>query len=36
VVIVSDATAEKSAACMDVGVGHLSDPDDLAGCAHFW
>ncbi|WWD20389.1 hypothetical protein CI109_104865 [Kwoniella shandongensis] len=35
VVVVSDVKADKSAASMDVGVGHLSDPDDLPGCAHF-
>ena len=32
----SDPKADKAAAAMDVGVGHLSDPDDLPGCAHFW
>lgn len=36
VIIVSDPKADKAAASMDVGVGHLSDPDNLAGCAHFW
>lgn len=36
VVIVSDPKSDKAAAAMDVGVGHLSDPDDLPGCAHFW
>lgn len=36
VVVVSDPKADKAAASMDVGVGHLSDPDDLPGCAHFW
>ncbi|KAK8849760.1 hypothetical protein IAR55_005095 [Kwoniella newhampshirensis] len=35
VVVVSDVKADKSAASMDVGVGHLSDPEDLPGCAHF-
>ncbi|OXG84088.1 insulysin [Cryptococcus neoformans Gb118] len=35
VVVVSDPKADKAAASMDVGVGHLSDPDDLPGCAHF-
>lgn len=34
--MVSDFKADKAAASMDVGVGHLSDPDDLPGCAHFW
>ena len=36
VIVVSDPKADKAAASMDVGVGHLSDPDDLPGCAHFW
>lgn len=36
VIVVSDPKADKAAAAMDVGVGHLSDPDDLPGCAHFW
>lgn len=36
VVLISDPKADKAAASMDVGVGHLSDPDDLPGCAHFW
>lgn len=36
VIVVSDPGADKAAASMDVGVGHLSDPDDLPGCAHFW
>ena len=36
VIVVSDPKADKAAAGMDVGVGHLSDPDDLPGCAHFW
>ncbi|GMK56588.1 hypothetical protein CspeluHIS016_0304280 [Cutaneotrichosporon spelunceum] len=35
VVLVSDPKSDKAAASMDVGVGHLSDPVDLAGCAHF-
>ncbi|WVO15036.1 hypothetical protein L204_102679 [Cryptococcus depauperatus] len=35
VIVVSDPKADKAAASMDVGVGHLSDPDDLPGCAHF-
>ncbi|EQC24990.1 hypothetical protein SDRG_17125 [Saprolegnia diclina VS20] len=33
--LVSDKDAEKSAAAMDVRVGHQSDPDDLLGLAHF-
>lgn len=36
VIVVSDPKADKAAAAMDVGVGHLSDPEDLPGCAHFW
>jgi insulysin len=36
VIVVSDPKADKAAAAMDVGVGHLSDPADLPGCAHFW
>ncbi|RXK37995.1 insulysin [Tremella mesenterica] len=35
VIVVSDPKADKAAASMEVGVGHLSDPDDLPGCAHF-
>lgn len=35
-IVVSDPKADKAAASMDVGVGHLSDPDNLPGCAHFW
>lgn len=34
--MVSDPKADKAAASMDVGVGHLSDPENLPGCAHFW
>ncbi|KAG8828958.1 Insulinase (Peptidase M16), partial [Serendipita sp. 399] len=33
--LVHDATTDKAAAAMDVGVGHLSDPDDVPGLAHF-
>jgi insulysin len=36
VIVVSDPKADKAAASMDVGVGHLSDPENLPGCAHFW
>jgi insulysin len=35
VLLVSDPTSEKSGAAMDVHVGHFSDPDDVAGLAHF-
>ena len=34
VLLVSDPVATKGAAAMDVGVGHFSDPDDVAGLAH--
>ncbi|KAG9128505.1 Insulinase (Peptidase M16) [Ceratobasidium sp. 392] len=33
--LVHDANADKSAASLDVEVGHLHDPDDLPGLAHF-
>ncbi|ODO11325.1 hypothetical protein I350_00102 [Cryptococcus amylolentus CBS 6273] len=35
VIIISDPKADKAAASMNVGIGHMSDPDDLPGCAHF-
>nr|ODN99932.1 hypothetical protein L204_02377 [Cryptococcus depauperatus CBS 7855] len=35
VIAVSDPKADKAAACLVVGVGSLSDPDNFAGCAHF-
>eukprot|EP00965_Chrysotila_dentata_P243415 6205400-Pleurochrysis_carterae.AAC.1 len=35
VLLVSDPEADKAAACMDVSVGHSSDPSDLPGLAHF-
>ncbi|GAB0095724.1 Insulin-degrading enzyme [Sergentomyia squamirostris] len=35
VLLVSDTTTERSAAAMAVDVGHLSDPDDIPGLAHF-
>ncbi|KAF8525603.1 LuxS/MPP-like metallohydrolase [Hysterangium stoloniferum] len=34
-VVVHDALADKSAACLEVAVGHLQDPDDMPGLAHF-
>ena len=34
-VLVSDPDAEMAAASVDVHVGSWSDPDDLAGLAHF-
>ncbi|KAG8889415.1 Insulinase (Peptidase M16) [Tulasnella sp. 332] len=33
--LISDPKADKAAAALDVEVGHLSDPDDVPGCAHF-
>ncbi|GAA6044580.1 A-factor-processing enzyme [Rhodotorula toruloides] len=33
--VVSDPKTDKAAAAMDVKVGHLSDPEDLPGLAHF-
>lgn len=33
--LVSDPDADKAAASMNVGVGSASDPNDLAGLAHF-
>lgn len=35
VVLISDPDCDKAAAALDVGVGHLADPADLPGCAHF-
>ncbi|KAF9428230.1 Insulinase (Peptidase M16) [Podila epigama] len=35
VLLIHDPTADKAAAAMDVHVGHLSDPDNLQGLAHF-
>ncbi|CAO1629238.1 unnamed protein product [Parajaminaea phylloscopi] len=33
--LIHDPTTDKSSAAMDVRVGHLSDPDDFQGLAHF-
>ncbi|KIJ23612.1 hypothetical protein M422DRAFT_217479, partial [Sphaerobolus stellatus SS14] len=33
--LVHDKDADTSAASMDIAVGHLSDPDDMPGLAHF-
>ncbi|KAK4053747.1 metalloprotease [Microbotryomycetes sp. JL201] len=33
--LISDPKADKASAAMDVKVGHLSDPEDLQGLAHF-
>lgn len=35
VLLVSDVTTDRSAACMNVGVGSMSDPDLAPGLAHF-
>ena len=35
VLLCSDAVTEKSSAAMDVHVGHFSDPEQVAGLAHF-
>ncbi|KAI9321267.1 Metalloenzyme, LuxS/M16 peptidase-like protein [Dichotomocladium elegans] len=35
VLLIHDGDADKSSAALDVHVGHLSDPDDLQGLAHF-
>lgn len=35
VLLVSDPSTERSAASMSVGVGHMSDPDEVPGLAHF-
>jgi len=35
VLLVSDPTTDKSAAALEVNVGHMCDPDELPGLAHF-
>jgi len=35
VLLIHDAEAEQEAAALRVSVGHMSDPDDIAGIAHF-
>ena len=35
VLLVSDETTDKSAAALDVHIGHMSDPTNLPGLAHF-
>ncbi len=35
VLLISDPTTDKASAAMDVGVGHLCDPDEAPGLAHF-
>lgn len=34
VILISDPTAQKSAACMSIEVGHMSDPPEIPGLAH--
>lgn len=35
VLLISDPATDKAAAAMTVDVGHMSDPDNLPGLAHF-
>jgi hypothetical protein len=35
ILLVSDPTTDKAAAAMDVHVGHISDPEETPGLAHF-
>lgn len=35
VMLISDSTTDKSAACLSVEVGHMSDRTDIPGLAHF-
>ncbi|KAJ3185740.1 Insulinase (Peptidase M16) [Gaertneriomyces sp. JEL0708] len=35
VLLISDPHTDKASAALDVHVGHLSDPEDVAGLAHF-
>ncbi|CUA67752.1 insulysin [Rhizoctonia solani] len=35
VLLIHDPSSDKSAASLDVEIGHLHDPDDLPGLAHF-
>lgn len=35
VLLVHDAETDKASAALDVHVGHLSDPREVAGLAHF-
>ena len=35
VLLISDETTDKSAAALDVHIGHMSDPVNLPGLAHF-
>lgn len=33
--LIHDPTTDKAAAALDVCIGHLSDPDEIPGLAHF-
>ena len=35
VILIEDEETEKSSACIDVGVGSMSNPKDIHGLAHF-
>lgn len=35
VLLISDSTTDKSSASLDVHIGHMSDPDEIPGLAHF-
>jgi insulysin len=35
VLLISDSTTDKSACCLSTEIGHLSDPSNLPGLAHF-
>jgi predicted Zn-dependent peptidase len=35
VLVISDPNTTKAAAAVDVSVGYWSDPEDIAGLAHF-
>lgn len=35
VILISDPKADKAAGSLDVRVGHMSDPDEIPGLAHF-
>ncbi|KAK6638804.1 hypothetical protein RUM43_007073 [Polyplax serrata] len=35
VLLISDSNTDKAAACLNVSIGHFSDPEDIPGLAHF-
>ncbi|CAG8692188.1 16223_t:CDS:2, partial [Funneliformis caledonium] len=35
ILLIHDAETDKSSAALDIHVGHLCDPDNLQGLAHF-